>query len=111
MTKLLSTLLDEVHAPSVIDYLSLDVEGLEVDILETFPFHRYRFLTITVEHNFVEEVRERIRLMLHPHGYRRKAVDYKHFTMWDDLYVHESIPQGMPIVSLTHLVFPRMAGR
>jgi hypothetical protein len=35
----------------VIDYLSLDVEGQEYNILRTFPFDKYKFRCITVEHN------------------------------------------------------------
>lgn len=51
ITKTLSEVLDEMKAPEIIDYLSLDVEGHEYQILSTFPFHRYKFRCITVEHN------------------------------------------------------------
>ncbi len=39
------------NAPTTIDYMSLDVEGAELLILETFPFDRYKVLTASVEHN------------------------------------------------------------
>ena len=48
-TKTLDTILQEVGAPNIIDYLSIDVEGAEFRILSTFPFEKYQFLTITVE--------------------------------------------------------------
>lgn len=51
ITTTLGSILDRYHAPSVIDYLSLDVEGQEYNILRTFPFDKYQFRCITVEHN------------------------------------------------------------
>ena len=50
-TNTLGNVLDRVNAPKVIDYLSLDVEGQEYNILSTFPFDKYKFRCITVEHN------------------------------------------------------------
>jgi len=38
-------------APSIIDYLSIDVEGMELDILGNFPFEKYHVNLLTVEHN------------------------------------------------------------
>ena len=46
------TLLDVFErfgTPKVIDYLSLDVEGAEEFIMESFPFEEYRFNVLTVE--------------------------------------------------------------
>lgn len=42
-------LLQDAEAPPVIDYLSVDVEGMEDEVMETFPFDRYRFLCATIE--------------------------------------------------------------
>jgi FkbM family methyltransferase len=47
----LENVLDKFNSPKVIDYLSLDVEGQEYTILSTFPFDKYKFKCITVEHN------------------------------------------------------------
>jgi FkbM family methyltransferase len=47
----LNDLFNKYNVPSVIDYMSLDVEGAELLILETFPFDKYRLLTASVEHN------------------------------------------------------------
>jgi FkbM family methyltransferase len=41
--------LDQHHAPRVIDYLSLDVEGAEERVLLNFPFDRYTFRCMTIE--------------------------------------------------------------
>jgi hypothetical protein len=51
VTKTLGEVLESVQAPTIIDYLSLDVEGHEYSILSTFPFDKYKFRCITVEHN------------------------------------------------------------
>jgi FkbM family methyltransferase len=45
----LSSILDEVGAPSVIDLLSLDVEGGEVEVLNGIDHSEYRFNWILVE--------------------------------------------------------------
>jgi hypothetical protein len=45
----LATVLERHHAPRVIDYFSLDVEGFEFEILRNFPFDRYRFRCLGVE--------------------------------------------------------------
>lgn len=37
------------HAPSVIDYLSLDVEGAEYLIMQHFPFEKYTIRVLTIE--------------------------------------------------------------
>lgn len=50
-TTTLGNILDKFKAPNIIDYLSLDVEGQEYNILSTFPFDKYKFRCITVEHN------------------------------------------------------------
>ena len=48
-TKKLDQILDECEAPKTIDFLSLDVEGSETDIMINFPFNKYIFLTMVIE--------------------------------------------------------------
>jgi FkbM family methyltransferase len=43
--------LDNIDSPKVIDYLSIDVEGGEYDIIRNFPFDKYFVKYITIEHN------------------------------------------------------------
>lgn len=47
----LADVLEECGAPPVIDYLSLDIEGHEHEVMRVFPFDRWSFRTVTVEHN------------------------------------------------------------
>lgn len=65
------SVLREAGAPAVIDYWSLDTEGSELAILRSFPFGRYRFRVLTVEHNGNGQVREELRRFLESRGYTR----------------------------------------
>lgn len=81
-------LLEEHNAPPVIDYLSIDTEGSEFEILREFDFSKYQFRVITCEHNYTP-MREQIFELLTEHGYRRVL---RHISRWDDWYVLE-IPE------------------
>ena len=80
----LSDLLKEHHAPKVIDYLSVDTEGSEYEILSHFDFTSHEINLITVEHNHSES-REKIHDLLSRHGYLRV---FEEFSDCDDWYVH-----------------------
>ncbi|HEY0640291.1 MAG TPA: FkbM family methyltransferase [Pseudonocardiaceae bacterium] len=67
------SVLRQFAAPRVIDYWSLDTEGSELTILNSFPFDEYVVRVITVEHNLTP-AREEIRLFLQARGYRRAKV-------------------------------------
>ena len=66
-------------APRDIDYISIDTEGNEYDVLSTFPFDEWSVTLLTVEHNFTEQ-RTLIRKLLESHGYRCTE------QQWDDWY-------------------------
>jgi FkbM family methyltransferase len=79
-------LLQQHEAPQDIEYLSIDTEGSEFDILHGFDFERYRIKVITCEHNYTP-IRERIHALLSAHGYARK---YESVSQWDDWFVRQS---------------------
>ncbi len=79
----LADLLEKYQAPREIDYLSIDTEGSEFDILEHFDFDKYHFKVITCEHNFAS-TRERLHDLFQANGYRRK---FEGLSQWDDWYV------------------------
>lgn len=83
----LNSLLDEAEAPAVIDYLSIDVEGAEYDVLRTFDFTKRRVRLMTVEHNGTSN-RRMIRELLDAHGFR--WVDWPRVTQWDDWFIGEN---------------------
>jgi FkbM family methyltransferase len=74
-------LLDKYDAPRQIDYLSIDTEGSEYEILSSFDFDRYRFGVISCEHNYTP-IREQIYSLLTGHGYVRKLEQVSKFDDW-----------------------------
>jgi len=48
-TKTLESILDEFQSPEIIDYLNLDVEGGEEEVLLNFNFKKYKFKFISIE--------------------------------------------------------------
>ncbi len=51
--KSLTSMLDEIKAPSTIDFFSLDTEGMTIEVLEGIDFKKYIFKYILVEaYNF-----------------------------------------------------------
>lgn len=82
----LTDLLKKFNAPKIIDYLSIDTEGSEYDILYSFfkeSFDDYKIDYITIEHNYVQEIRDKIYLMLTMNGYERK---FHEISRCDDFY-------------------------
>lgn len=84
------TLLDDLNAPRVIDYLSLDIEGSEWFTFSTFPWHKYLFQTLTIERPG-SELREKL-----------FDKDYvylcSHGSFDDQLFVHSSINKFKEVV-------------
>lgn len=85
-TQKLTTILDLVDAPNFIEFLSLDTEGSEYEILNSHDFDKYVFGYICVEHNNIEINRQKIRLLLESKGY----IFYRQNNVDDD-YIHHSI--------------------
>jgi hypothetical protein len=80
-------LLISYDAPSKIDYLSIDTEGSEYEILSKFDFNRYQFRIITCEHN-MNDSREKIYKLLSSKGYSRVCTE---LSKCDDWYINNEI--------------------
>jgi hypothetical protein len=78
-------LLNNANAPSFIEYMSLDTEGSEFEIIKNFDFEKYTFGLIDIEHNYIEPRRTEIKNLLLSKGYI-----YKGENQWDDMYKHNS---------------------
>jgi FkbM family methyltransferase len=70
-TVTLDDILARAGAPQLIHFMSLDVEGAELEALRAFSFDRYRVGAWTIEHNREEPKRSQIVALLAQHGYRR----------------------------------------
>jgi len=96
-------ILEESGAPDFIDYLSIDIEGLEYTVLSDIDFDRWTFGLMTVEHNLYcdgPENKNKIYDLLTSRGYVRVQEDVVsldnsnpiwYLQPYEDWYVHESI--------------------
>lgn len=76
----LHNFLIEHGAPHEIDYISIDTEGSELEIIENFPFEKWNINILTIEHNHTQK-RDDLFNILSQKGYQR--LDNK----WDDYYL------------------------
>ena len=88
----LNDLLEKHGSPREMDYLSIDTEGSEFDILEKFDFGKYKFRLITCEHNYAPN-RDRIHSLLTRNGYVRILEGVSQF---DDWYVDGNHASSVP---------------
>jgi FkbM family methyltransferase len=77
----INDLLEKYKAPRLIDYLSIDTEGSEFEILSSLDFEQYSFGVITCEHNFTP-MREKIHDLLKLRGYTRIFTEISEFDDW-----------------------------
>ena len=88
----LDDLLNHYNAPQTIDYLSIDTEGSELDILSSYSFSR-KINLLTVEHNYTES-REKIYELLTAKNFVRV---FEEVSSVDDWYVDkEFLEQWRP---------------
>ncbi len=78
-TTMLEKILIQENAPSLIDYLSIDIEGAEDRALLGFPFSDYMFNCMTIE-----RPSEKLRNVLKSHGY----ILIKEIPGLDCFYIH-----------------------
>lgn len=79
-TETLHSFLKACKSPREIDYLSIDTEGSELEILQEFDFNFWQVKLLTVEHNFQEKPRQKIRDLLSRFGYQVQEAQ------WDDWF-------------------------
>lgn len=87
----LNDLLDEHGAPGHIDYISVDTEGSEAEILEAFDFDRRSVFLFTVEHAGETAKRERIRELMKANGFHNWRPG---LSRWDDWFVNIKLSNG-----------------
>jgi FkbM family methyltransferase len=81
----LKDLLDKYNAPKNIDYLSIDTEGSEFEILSNFNFADYSIKIITCEHGY-RPGSNKIYDLLIRNGYTQV---YSEFSKWDYWFIKE----------------------
>lgn len=88
----LNDLLKHHAAPREIDYISIDTEGSEYEILKSFDFSAHDVGMMTVEHNYVSPQRENVYRLLSENGFERVLADY---SLFDDWYVQRTLLEAM----------------
>ena len=84
----LNDLLIAHNAPDKIDYLSIDTEGSEYEILGSFDFQKHAVDIVTVEHNWREPETSKVDLLLRQNGFVRM---FEELSKWDGWYAHNRI--------------------
>jgi len=79
----LNDLLDFYNAPKLIDYISIDTEGSELDIIKHFDFKKRTINIISIEHNYHKN-RDKIHSKLTKEGYKRV---FENLSKFDDWYI------------------------
>jgi len=84
-------LLKAHDAPKHIDFMSVDTEGSEFEILNAFDFSQYSFGAIAVEHNYTP-TREKVKALLLSKGYRQVYPELSDFDDWFVQATNQDIP-------------------
>ena len=87
----LNDLLNKYNAPDYIDYLSVDTEGSELEILSSFDFDRRTIGVITVEHNF-GSTRDGLNDLLSSNNFVQFGKDISEY---DDWYIHADLARKL----------------
>lgn len=82
ITKNFADLISIYAIPPIVGYLSIDVEGLDFEILQQFPFDSISVATVTIEHNLDLILRESINEFMITKGYKRVARRWSSIDSW-----------------------------
>ena len=67
----LNHLFEKYKLSKNLDYISIDTEGNEFEILRKFNFKKYNIKIFSIEHNFDTAKRNKIYKLMHKNGYKR----------------------------------------
>jgi hypothetical protein len=83
----LNNIIKKYQLGTNIDYISIDTEGNELDIIQNFNFSKYNVKIFTIEHNFKKEMRVKIYKILKKNNYQRI---FKYISYMDDWYIKKN---------------------
>ena len=76
------SLLKKHKAPEIIDYVALDIEGSEYDVLKNFPFDSYKIMAISIEGDSCNE-------LLKSNGYIQVKNKFNKDAPWEYYLLHK----------------------
>ena len=80
----LNDLIEKKAQGNKINYISIDTEGSEYEIIKNFNFRKYNVDIFTIEHNFIENKRNSIFNLMTENEYLRV---FQNLSQWDDWYI------------------------
>ena len=84
----LNHLISKYKIGNIIDYISIDTEGNEFEILKKFNFKKYNVNFFTIEHNFNLVKRKKIKQIMKKNKFKQV---YKFLSYMDDWYINTNI--------------------
>ena len=84
----LNHLITKFKLGTEIDYISIDTEGNELEIIQKFNFKKYTVNFFTIEHNFNNAKRYQIYKIMKKNGFKRV---FKFLSYMDDWYIGKQI--------------------
>jgi hypothetical protein len=88
----LESIFSRFNAPFVIDYMSLDIEGAEDFVMETFPFNNYKFNVLTIERSS-----DKLKAVLEKNGYKLLKIL---LSKQESLWIHKDIESELDLSAL-----------
>jgi FkbM family methyltransferase len=92
------TLCQKYNVPKLFDYLSIDIEGNELQVLLNWPFSTHRPLILSIEHNYGPD-RNAIRAHMTKCGYSVFGID------WEDIFVYNQLLEEQDSTSSSDQIF------
>lgn len=92
----LTEILQSNNVPENFTFLSIDIEGMELEALQSLDFSLYKPQMIAVEHNFRED-RKKIKKLLSLHGYVLDPVLPD--GIWDDWYIQSNLLESSQTIN------------
>mgnify|MGYP001302082651 CR=1 FL=1 len=86
----LNDLLKQYNFTKKINYLTINCKSMELCILGSVNLRNYKFLYLSIEHNYTEPKRNNIRTFLEKYGYL-----YINNINWYNNYIHEDVVNGI----------------
>ena len=93
----LNQLIEEEFKGEAPSYISIDTEGSEFEILNSFDFSKYQPPVFTIEHNFTD-FQKKIDILMFKNGYCR---DFDNFLL---ISIPKRIPYRISVVKLSVLI-------
>ena len=78
----LNHLMKKIYYKKSIDYISIDTEGNEYEILKNFNFRKFKVKILTIEHNFNNEKRQKIFKLMKRNNFERMFTNLSYMDDW-----------------------------